>query len=76
MNHLSQPAQIDRIVSVLQNNASFEIATLAKKIEELEKVQDSNIVKVVFDKKGKALYFSRSAIPFVKNNEPVGSTIF
>ncbi len=66
-----QPGQIDKVVSFLRKNNSFEIATLAKKIESTEKIVDPNTVKVVFDKKGKSLYFSRSAIPFVKNIEPL-----
>ena len=50
-------------------NSDCEIATLAAKIIEKEEESDSNVVKVVFsnysDKKGgKALYFSRSSIPF------------
>lgn len=40
------------------------IGTLAKKIEDYKDFQNPNIVKVVFDKNGYALYFSRSPIPF------------
>ncbi len=41
-----------------------EIWTLKKKIEKPEEFEDPNIVKVVCDVQGQALYFSRSSIPF------------
>jgi len=47
-----------------------DIATLAVRIENSEEAQDSNRVKVVFSTSGKALYFSRSTIPFARNGEP------
>jgi 3-deoxy-manno-octulosonate cytidylyltransferase (CMP-KDO synthetase) len=47
-----------------------DIATLAVQIENSEEAQDSNRVKVVFSTSGKALYFSRSTIPFARNGEP------
>ena len=43
------------------------IATLACPILRIEDVMNPNIVKVVFDSRGKALYFSRSAIPHVRD---------
>jgi 3-deoxy-manno-octulosonate cytidylyltransferase (CMP-KDO synthetase) len=47
-----------------------DIATLAVQIENSEEVNDSNRVKVVFSTSGRALYFSRSTIPFARNGEP------
>jgi 3-deoxy-manno-octulosonate cytidylyltransferase (CMP-KDO synthetase) len=41
-----------------------DVWTLKKKITEEEEKSDSSVVKVVTDKKGRALYFSRHAIPF------------
>jgi len=43
-----------------------QIGTLVKKITTPEKIFNPNIVKAVFDKTGKALYFSRSPIPFLR----------
>ncbi len=60
------PGQIDQVCNILINRKAA-IATLAKKIEETEDLFNPNIVKVVFDKKQKALYFSRSPIPFVQS---------
>ena len=65
-----QPSQIDLVLSYLINNPSIAISTLAKKIRVNETLFDPNTVKVVFDKNGKALYFSRSVIPFFRNEKP------
>ncbi|MBT1445358.1 3-deoxy-manno-octulosonate cytidylyltransferase [Shewanella sp. JM162201] len=43
------------------------IATLACPLVKLDDVASPNIVKVVFDSRGKALYFSRAAIPHVRD---------
>jgi len=58
------PAQIDLVVEPLQKEA--QIATLAKKIETKDALFNPNIVKVVFDKKHRAMYFSRNPIPYVR----------
>ncbi len=64
-----QPGQIGQVVSFLADNEGFNIATLAKKITLAEDLSDPNKVKTVFDKTGKALYFSRSPIPFIKDKK-------
>ncbi len=46
-----------------------DIWTLRKKVEELDKIQDENIVKVVCGKEDRALYFSRSMIPFPRDSK-------
>jgi 3-deoxy-manno-octulosonate cytidylyltransferase (CMP-KDO synthetase) len=61
-----QPAQIDKTISVLLKNKQIGIATLAKKIVDAAFLHNPNVVKVVFDTKLRALYFSRHAIPFVR----------
>jgi len=62
-----QPEQIDLLASILDGKT--EIATLAKSIEKEEELFNSNLVKVVFDLNKEALYFSRSAIPHIRNTE-------
>lgn len=47
-----------------------DIATLAVEIDNSEEANDSNRVKVVFSTSGRAMYFSRSTIPFARNAEP------
>lgn len=44
------------------------ISTLRKKVTN-EAIDDPNIVKVVTDKRGNALYFSRAAIPYFRSKE-------
>lgn len=60
------PKQIDALAQLI-SKPEVEIATLAKRIHDAETLFDPNRVKVVFDNQGKALYFSRHAIPFQKN---------
>lgn len=54
---------IDDLVQALQDPA-IAMATLASKVTDLERIHDRDIVKVVADKEGHALYFSRSPLPF------------
>ncbi len=65
-----QPAQIDLLAETLLSDPQVPIATLAKKIEQSEMLFNSNIVKAVFSETGRAIYFSRHPIPFVRGVEP------
>ena len=47
----------------------IRISTLVKKITNKKEIFDPNLPKVVIDKNGMALYFSRSPIPYVSNIE-------
>ena len=60
---LLQGQMIDGLVHALQD-PSLAMATLASKVTDLDRVHDQDTVKVVADKKGNALYFSRSPLPF------------
>ncbi len=62
------PNQITQEVSCFAN-LDVEIATLAKRITSTDELFNTNINKVIFDKSGNAIYFSRHAIPF-QQNEP------
>ena len=57
------PDMIEPLISALKEDDQTRLALLVKRIERAEEVEDPNIVKAVFDKKGHALYFSRSPIP-------------
>lgn len=57
---------IDKVCQLLIDGAS--IATLAHPILDIEEVNNPNKVKVVVSKTKKALYFSRSVLPFDRNN--------
>lgn len=61
------PAQIDAVIEPFDLYPELAIATLAKKIGDEQQLFNHNVVKVVFDKNGFALYFSRHPIPFLRN---------
>jgi 3-deoxy-manno-octulosonate cytidylyltransferase (CMP-KDO synthetase) len=62
-----QPSQIDLLANFMLQNLDIQIGTLVKKIDDKEKVFNPNIVKCVFSKQQKALYFTRNPIPFVRS---------
>lgn len=62
------PEQINQIASIISQKDS-QIASLCKPIKDADELFDNNVVKVVFDIKGSALYFSRQTIPFMRNVE-------
>ncbi len=67
-----QPSQIEELKHCF-DDASTQIATLAKPFREAdgkEALFNPNSPKVVMDKERRALYFSRSVIPYVRNAEP------
>ena len=63
------PEQIDDGIRILLENSEFDIATLCHKVEKNEDLFNPNIIKVVKNTAQKALYFSRSPIPFVRGFE-------
>jgi 3-deoxy-manno-octulosonate cytidylyltransferase (CMP-KDO synthetase) len=67
---LVHPSMIDDVAYFLMNTPQAPAATLMKRIEHEEEIADANVVKVVVNKKGYALYFSRAPIPFVRDEEP------
>lgn len=60
------PEQISTLASLL--NGQTELATLKKRIKDNESIFNPNVVKVVTNQKGQALYFSRSPIPHIRNS--------
>jgi 3-deoxy-manno-octulosonate cytidylyltransferase (CMP-KDO synthetase) len=59
---------IDAVVEALAGDPDVPIATLVHAADP-DAQNDPNRVKVVLDRRGRALYFSRSAIPFVREGE-------
>jgi 3-deoxy-manno-octulosonate cytidylyltransferase (CMP-KDO synthetase) len=66
---LVKPIMIDTLVMALEDEKAAQMATVIKRIEEESELMSSNVVKVVVDKNGYALYFSRFAIPYNRTNE-------
>jgi len=58
---------IDQAIEPLLFDPDVNVSTLAKRIDNVRELKSSSVVKVVFDYKNFALYFSRSQIPFVRD---------
>lgn len=63
-----QPSQIETLCHLF-DDLETQIGTLGKPFENMEAVENPNSPKIVCDKRGFALYFSRSVIPFVRGEE-------
>ena len=61
------PANIEKLISIFQKNPDAKIATLVSKIKKVDELFNPNCPKVVLDNTGKAVYFSRSTIPYVRD---------
>ena len=65
---LVSPGHIELVAAALNENPQAGMATLATPLELDAEVFDPNIVKVVMDVQGNALYFSRAAIPWDRDS--------
>ena len=64
---LIDPAAIDAAVLAMLDNPEIPMGTLEKKIEDIAEYHNPNVVKVVKDREGNAIYFSRAPIPYVRD---------
>ncbi|WP_019935504.1 3-deoxy-manno-octulosonate cytidylyltransferase [Oceanimonas smirnovii] len=64
---LLPPVLIDEVAALLAND-NAPMATLATPLLHTDELTDPNVVKVVHSLQGRALYFSRAAIPFDRDN--------
>ena len=64
---LIDPAAIDAAALSLLDDPELPMATLQKRIEDPREVADPNVVKVVANLAGDAIYFSRCPIPYVRD---------
>jgi 3-deoxy-manno-octulosonate cytidylyltransferase (CMP-KDO synthetase) len=67
---LIDASALDLLAGLLEGRAGCAMATLAVPIADRETYLSPNVVKVVCDDSGRALYFSRSPIPMVRDREP------
>ena len=65
------PADLDALAQPMRADASLPMATIATPIVDLAEWNNPNVVKVVCDDRGDALYFSRSSIPFWRDGGAV-----
>lgn len=66
---LIPPELINQVAQTLANNPACAISTVAVPIQDAAEISNPNVVKVVLNKAGEALYFSRANIPFVRDPE-------
>jgi 3-deoxy-manno-octulosonate cytidylyltransferase (CMP-KDO synthetase) len=69
---LMPPAVIAQVAGLLAAEPQAGIATLATPIGSLDELMDPNVVKVVTDSRGMALYFSRAPIPWNRDGAAAG----
>ncbi len=66
---LIQPDMIEQAIRPLLDDTDVSIGTLKHKIMTPDELFNPNVVKVITTPQGRAIYFSRSPIPFIKGKE-------
>ena len=66
---LMPPELINQVAQTLADNTACAISTVAVPIKDISEITNPNVVKVVLNKTGEALYFSRAGIPFIRDLE-------
>jgi 3-deoxy-manno-octulosonate cytidylyltransferase (CMP-KDO synthetase) len=69
---LIDPAAIDAAILPLAHDPEIVMGTLKKAIEDPREITDANVVKVVTDRNGDAIYFSRCPIPYERDQARPG----
>lgn len=64
---LIPPAAINQVAAILMKNSRAEMATLCEAIHDEAHFRDPNMVKVVCNEHGEALYFSRAPIAYPRD---------
>jgi len=72
---LIDPAAIDAAVLGMVDDIDIPMVTLKKRIEETDELDSPNVVKVITDRFDHAVYFSRSPIPYVRDDGERRSTV-
>ena len=70
---LIEPALIDAVAGTLQAQPECVVGTAAHAIEDPLDLGNPNVVKVVCDHAGRALYFSRAPIPWWRDGSTAGA---
>ena len=66
---LIPPELINQVASTLAEHQECAISTVAVPITDATEINNPNVVKVVLNRAGEALYFSRAPIPFVRDSQ-------
>jgi len=65
---LIEPAMIAEAIAALDSDPAVLMATLRRRISDASDYGDPNVVKVVADARGNALYFSRAPVPYSRDD--------
>jgi len=65
-----RPEMINTALAVLKDDREASVSTLVRRTSDPGRISDPNRVKAILDQRGRALYFSRAAIPFPRFSEP------
>jgi 3-deoxy-manno-octulosonate cytidylyltransferase (CMP-KDO synthetase) len=71
---LIEPGAIDAALLPLLDDPAIQMGTLKKRIEDPSEILNPNVVKVVTDLRGNAIYFSRCPIPHTRDARPSSAT--
>ena len=72
---LIPPELINQVAQTLADSPACAISTVAVPITDASEINNPNVVKVVLNRSGEALYFSRASIPFVRDPGAASSVI-
>ena len=63
---LIEPAMIDEAIAPFRADRALQMTTLRRRIDDTSEIDNPNVTKVVVDRDGYALYFSRAPIPYTR----------
>ena len=67
---LVKPSTLRKVAALLEKRRDADIVTAVIPLKDPKRIKDPNVVKAALCKDGRALYFSRAAIPFRRNGTP------
>ena len=67
---LIDPSMIDDAIAAFRHEPGLQMSTVRRRIDDPSELQNPNVTKVVVDRNGYALYFSRAPIPFTRPGNP------
>lgn len=70
------PAHLEAVINAIQLHPQADIITLVTPLTDVESWRDPNIVKAVLAEDGRALYFSRSPVPYHRDEPEAPSHVF
>jgi len=67
---LIEPSTIDEAIAPFRFDPALQMTTLRRRIDDRAELDNPNVTKVVVDRDGYALYFSRAPIPYTRQGCP------